>query len=146
MPTANAPYCSDEACALLLDKYGDEPAVCVHYASTIDALAYWGRVARDELSADDVIEPYLDAYDFSDATSLSDHCDDEGQYVGPTATLEVRVDGAPVKAFTAYPHDGAYHPGVDTCKQRAIGYAEALVDGFHAGEIRAGWDTAPAWD
>jgi hypothetical protein len=113
--------CPDEDCAVFITE-SDDPFVCIHYEANAEAIDYWGKVARGQLDVDDVIEPYREFLDFSEATSLSDHYD--GDWTGPTVEVEVRVNHEPVETFTAYPHDRGFYPGFETVLCYAEGYAE----------------------
>lgn len=122
--------CEDERCAIYLHEI-DAPYMCLHFDNNAEAIDYWGKVARGELEVDDVIEPYREHLDFSEATSLSDHFDSEStEWTGPTESIEVRANHEVVKTFTAYPNDGGTFPGFETVKRYAEGYAEGYAAGF----------------
>lgn len=121
--------CDDENCAVFITE-SDDPFVCLHHENNAEAIDYWGRVARDEITLDEVIEPYREFLDFESATSLADHFNsEECEWTGPTVEIEVRVDNEPVRTFTAYPHDRGSFPGFETTLLYAEGYAEGY---YHA--------------
>lgn len=120
--------CPDEDCAVFITESND-PFVCLHHEVNAEAIDYWGRVARKTLDVNDVIRPYREFLDFTEATSLSDHYDGD-EWAGPTVDIEVRVNHKPVETFTAYPHDSGCYPGFETVKLYAEGYAE----GWYAAE------------
>lgn len=120
--------CPDERCAVFITE-SDDPFVCLHWEKNAEAIDYWGKVAQGEMDADEVIDQYREFLDFDEATSLSDHFDNEAcEWHGPTVDIEVRVDNEPVKTFTAYPHDGGMYPGFETVRRYAEGYAEGRFD------------------
>jgi len=120
--------CSDERCAFFIDE-SENPSICAHHHKYAEAIKYWGKVARDEITVDDVIDEYKDFLDFDSATSMNKYYDQETNWQGPTVNITVRVNHEPAKIFTVYPHKNSKQfPGFKRTMIKINGYIDGWKD------------------